>query len=79
LGPSHAQVARDLSNLASLYVSQKRCADAEPLYQWALATDEKSLGPDHPDAAADRENLASLHAAHERGLTTFARRSRGPA
>jgi len=34
--------------LAALYSDQAREAEAEPLYQRALAIREKALGPDHP-------------------------------
>jgi tetratricopeptide (TPR) repeat protein len=35
--------------------------EAEPLYQRALAIDEKSLGQDHPDVATRLNNLAQLY------------------
>ena len=59
-GPDHADVARSLNNLASLYQTQGQYARAEPLYQRALAISEKALGPDHPDVATSLNNLASL-------------------
>ena len=31
-----------------------------PLYDRALAIDEKALGPDHPDVAGDLNNKAAL-------------------
>ena len=34
---------------------------AEPLYQRALAIDEKALGPAHPDTAGNLDNLAQLY------------------
>jgi len=34
--------------------------ETEPLYQRALAIDEKNLGPDHPDVALRLNNLAAL-------------------
>ncbi len=37
-----------------------RYAEAEPLYQRALAIAEKSYGPDHPSVARDLNNLAEL-------------------
>ena len=36
-------------------------AKAEPLYQRALAIDEKALGPEHPDTATSLNNLAVLY------------------
>ena len=40
-----------LNNLAGLYQTQGRYAEAEPLYKRALAIYEKALGPDHPRSA----------------------------
>jgi tetratricopeptide (TPR) repeat protein len=37
LGPNHPDVATSLTNLALLYASQRRYAEAEPLYRRALA------------------------------------------
>ncbi len=37
-----------LNNLASLYHSQGRYDEAEPLYQRSLAIREKALGENHP-------------------------------
>jgi len=51
-------VAIDLNNLAMLYKAQGKYSAAEPLYQRALAIDEKALGPDHDKTAAIAENLA---------------------
>ncbi len=50
-----------LTNLAILYQTQGRYAEAEPLHRRALAIREKALGPDHPDVAASLNNLASLY------------------
>ena len=43
-----------------LYQDTGRYAEAEPLYQRALAILEKSLPPDHPNLATVRENYAGL-------------------
>ncbi len=40
--------------------AQGRYAEAEPLFQRALAIDEKALGPEHPDVAQSLENYAAL-------------------
>ena len=61
LGPDHRDVANSLSTLASLYQSQGRYADAEPLFQRSLAIWEKALGPDHRDVALALNHLASLY------------------
>ncbi len=53
-------MAQSLNNLAVLYQAQGRYAEAEPLYQRALATVEKALGPEHPHVATSLENYAAL-------------------
>ncbi len=53
-------MATSLNNLAELYPAQGRYAEAEPLYQRALAISEKALGPEHPDVAQSLENYAAL-------------------
>ena len=63
IGADHRPVAQSLNNLASLYHTQGRYADAEPLYKRALAIREKALGPDHPDVAQSLNNLAALYEA----------------
>ena len=55
LGLEHSDTAISLNNLALLYDNQGKYNEAEPLYQRALAIDEKTLGPDHPDTATDSE------------------------
>ena len=54
------RLATSLNNLALLYKAQGRYAEAEPLYQRALAIREKALGPEHPDVATSLENYADL-------------------
>ena len=46
--------------MAELYRVQGRYAEAEPLYQRALAIFETALGPEHPDVATSLENYAAL-------------------
>ena len=53
-------MATSLNNLALLYHAQGRYAEAEPLYQRALAIREKVLGPEHPHVATSLENYAAL-------------------
>jgi CHAT domain-containing protein len=50
-----------LNNLALLYSTQGRYAEAEPLYLRALAIDEKTLGPYHRATAANLNNLGALY------------------
>jgi tetratricopeptide (TPR) repeat protein len=58
--PDHPTNAALLSALAQLYHHQGRHADAEPLFRWVLAIDEKALGPKHLGLATDLENYAAL-------------------
>jgi tetratricopeptide (TPR) repeat protein len=59
-GPDHPDVALSLNNLALLYNTQGRYAEAEPMYKRALEIKEKAYGPDHPDVATTVHNLAFL-------------------
>ena len=54
-------VGTSLNNRALLYHEQGEYADAEPLYQRALAIREKALGPEHPQVAQTLNNLAGLY------------------
>src|SRR5262249_40986810 len=47
LGPKHPHVATSLNNLAGLYDAQGQYAQAEPLYQRALAIREESARLEH--------------------------------
>jgi tetratricopeptide (TPR) repeat protein len=60
-------VATSLNNLAVLYRDQGRYAQAEPLFQRALAIWEKALGPEHPNVATALENYARLFREMKRG------------
>jgi len=44
-----------------LYASQGRYAEAEPLYQRALAARERVLGAEHPSTLTSVNNLAVLY------------------
>ena len=49
-----------LNNLAVLYKAAGAYAEAEPLYQRALAIFETALGPSHPKVITCRQNYAQL-------------------
>jgi tetratricopeptide (TPR) repeat protein len=53
-------VSRLLNNLGLFLATKAQYAEAEGLYQRALAIDEKSLGLEHPDVAVRLNNLAQL-------------------
>src|SRR5262249_58720922 len=60
-GPDHPDIATSLNNLAYLLQAQGEPAAARlPLFERALAIQEKVLGPDHPDTALSLNNLAIL-------------------
>jgi len=54
-------VGVSLCNLAGCYCNQSRYAQAEPLFQSALAFYEKKFGPDYPPVAAIINNLGTVH------------------
>lgn len=56
LGETHPDYATDLNNLAGLYESQGRYAEAEPLYQQALTIMLNALGAEHPNTQTVWQN-----------------------
>ncbi|MEE8176619.1 MAG: tetratricopeptide repeat protein, partial [Acidobacteriota bacterium] len=62
-GPKDPRLAQSLNNLAGLYNSQGKYAEAEPLYRRALAIAEAILGPEHPNVAPGINNLGALYLA----------------
>ncbi len=55
--------ATTMNNLALVYRSLDRLADAQKLYKTSLALLEESLGPNHPDLAKGLNNLAMVYVA----------------
>lgn len=49
-----------LNNLAVLYKSRGKHADAESLYRRSLSIFEQALGPTHPHVTTCRANYAEL-------------------
>jgi tetratricopeptide (TPR) repeat protein len=70
-GPTHPKVATSCNNLALLYETQNRLAEAEPLYLEAIDIDRKALPKDHPSLATGLNNLALLLAKTKRPLAAF--------
>ena len=60
MGPDHPNTTTSLNNLAELYRDQGKYAEAEPLYQRALAIYEQQLGASHPTTQIVRRNYTSL-------------------
>ena len=56
-------MAETRNNLATLYYAQGRYEEARPLYERALAVEQKKLGAAHPSLATTLSNLAELHRA----------------
>ena len=57
----HSDVATRLNELALLYYSQGKYAEAEPFCERALAIREKELGAEHPDVGAILNYLANIY------------------
>ena len=56
LGSEHPDVAQSLNNLAGLYDSQGRYAEAEPLFTEAVTILISQLGQDHPHTQTVQQN-----------------------
>ena len=65
-GLDDVRLATSLNNLAALYHAQGKYAEAEPLYQRALAIRDKALRPEHPLIATSLNNLALIYDAQGR-------------
>lgn len=61
VGPDHADVATNLSNLGELLWLMGDAAAAKPLFQRALTIDERALGSEHPSIAAHLAGLGNVH------------------
>ena len=59
-GLEFTEAARLLNDCGIYLHHRARYAEAEPLYQRALAILEKALGPEHPHLATGLENYAVL-------------------
>ncbi len=61
LGPEDPDVATSFGNLAALYLSQGKAAEAEPLLKRSLEIREKAFGPEHDSVALSLNNLAMYY------------------
>ena len=59
LGPDDTSTLDTVNNLGILYGDQGKLAEAEQMYQRALAGKEKALGPDHTSTLDTVDNLGS--------------------
>ena len=57
-GPQDPRLVPSLNGLASVYRTQGKHAEAEPLFKRSLAIREEALGPEHFDVALGLHNLA---------------------
>lgn len=60
-GLQDLRVAQSVSQLAQVYVAQRKLVEAEPLYLRALDIYQKVRGDEHMDVAATLNNLGVLH------------------
>jgi tetratricopeptide (TPR) repeat protein len=60
-GDNYPNVTENLNNLAKLYHSQGRYAEAEPLLIQALELRKRLLGENHPHVAISLNDLAELY------------------
>jgi tetratricopeptide (TPR) repeat protein len=61
LGVALQTTATLLNNIALYHNARAAYAEAEPLFQRAIAIGEKTLGPEHPNFATQLNNLANLY------------------
>ena len=61
LGDDDPRRALCLSGLATFDGKETRDAEAQSLFEQALAIREKALGPDHPDVARSVSDLSWIH------------------
>src|SRR5215813_1073756 len=62
-GPDDHRLAVTLGNLGGVYWAQGKYAEAQPLFERAVAIDENALGPDHRLFAVSLYDLANLYCA----------------
>ena len=61
LGPEHSSTLDTIHNLGILYKDQGKLAEAEVMYEQALAGYEKALGPEHISMLRTINNLGLLY------------------
>ena len=66
LGPTHANTATSLNNLAGLYMRMKDYDAAAPLLEAALSVKKNTLTPNDPSTATCLDSLASLYLKQEK-------------
>jgi tetratricopeptide (TPR) repeat protein len=62
----HPNIASSLNNLALIYKTLGKNAEAEPFYKQALEISESVLGSNHPDVATSLNNLAEVYVAQDK-------------
>jgi Tfp pilus assembly protein PilF len=68
---SEVKCAELLNKSGSYFYGRSAYSPARPLFERALAINEKVLGPEHPDTATSLDNLAGV--LHDRGELVGAR------
>ena len=77
-GLGDPRTAESLSNLAAVLSSAEDYKRTRPLFERALASQERFLGPDHPEVAASATNLALCAIADRRATKRPGRSTSGP-
>src|SRR5216117_1379065 len=65
-GPEDPRLAATLNTLAVLYHTQRKYAQAEPLYQRVVKLLEQTIGLDHPTLATALNKLAVVYEAQDK-------------
>jgi tetratricopeptide (TPR) repeat protein len=60
-GDAQSETAESLANLAAVYLTQNRYADAAPLFTRAMAIWEKTLDPNHPNIALCLDGIGTAY------------------
>ncbi len=66
VSPDDPRLANTLNDLGVLYGMQNRDIEAEPLFQRALAINEKTFGRQHPSIVLTLQNLSVIYASQNK-------------
>lgn len=66
IGPDDPRLANTLNDLGVLYGMQNRDIEAEPLFERALAINEKAFGRQHPSVVLALQNLSVIYASQNK-------------
>jgi tetratricopeptide (TPR) repeat protein len=66
ISPEDPRLANTLNDLGVLYAMQNRDIEAEPLFERALAINEKTFGRQHPSVVLALQNLSVIYASQNK-------------